>query len=278
MPPIRLSYYNKTPLPNFGDDLSPALIKHLTGSTITHAKHADAELFGVGSIVGYWASHKITLRRNITDLLLGRKPLAIWGTGLIRPKKLVMPRCQVLALRGPLTQQYTGMKDVPVLADPGILAKELVPTSSSKHDKIGIIPHYVDKTHPLIMQLRKDPAFTIIDVEQACQNVCAEIAACPLVLSSSLHGLVVADSYNIPNVRLIFTDEIIGGGFKFLDYALGVEREPVPTFRPENPGEISSIVDEMIRTPQMAKPEVINDKCAALVHSLNAWMASRSAR
>lgn len=183
-----------------------------------------------------------------------------------------MPRCQVLALRGPLTQEYTGITDVPVLADPGILARELVHPISFKHNKIGVIPHYVDKTHPLISRLREDPAFTVIDVERPCQPVCADIAACSLVLSSSLHGLVVADSYSIPNARLVLSDGIIGGDFKFMDYALGVEREPIPSYQPDTTREISAIVDEMSRAPQMAAPEVISDKCAALISGLSDWM------
>lgn len=109
------------------------------------------------------------------------------------------------------------------MGDPGILARDLV-GPVEKHNRIGIVPQYVDKTHPIIQELLGHPEYQVIDVERECLEVCQEIAGCRAVLSSSLHGLVVADSYGIPNVRLVVSDKIIGGDFKFDDYACGVER------------------------------------------------------
>lgn len=33
-----------------------------------------------------------------------------------------------------------------------------------------------------------------------------------------MHGLILSDAYNIPNQRIILSDNIIGGNFKFRDY------------------------------------------------------------
>jgi len=49
-------------------------------------------------------------------------------------------------------------------------------------------------------------------------DVVAEISKCEAVLSSSLHGLVVADSFGIPNRRAVASDLLTGGDYKFRDY------------------------------------------------------------
>ena len=45
-----------------------------------------------------------------------------------------------------------------------------------------------------------------------------QINSCKFILSSSLHGLIFADSYNIPNHKIIISDKIIGGDYKYKDY------------------------------------------------------------
>lgn len=42
--------------------------------------------------------------------------------------------------------------------------------------------------------------------------------SCKCVLSSSLHGLIVADALGVPNRRIVLSDKIIGGDLKFDDY------------------------------------------------------------
>lgn len=51
-----------------------------------------------------------------------------------------------------------------------------------------------------------------------------KISECDVILSSSLHGLVVADALNIPNEWLNFRDLHSSSAFKFYDYAAGIGR------------------------------------------------------
>jgi len=45
-----------------------------------------------------------------------------------------------------------------------------------------------------------------------------EIGACAAILTTSLHGLITADSFGIPALWTILQPELSGGDFKFLDY------------------------------------------------------------
>ncbi|WP_237134308.1 polysaccharide pyruvyl transferase family protein [Pseudohongiella sp. O18] len=269
---INLSYFNKPDLPNFGDDLSPKIVQQLTGLKVTHTNPSAADLIAIGSILDFWNSSTKFYLRKIKDRLPGGQRLAIWGSGLMKPKNLKLPPCNVLALRGPLSKKYAGIIDAEVvLADPGILAHQLV-DKVTKSENVGIVPHYVDKNDRVIKALRKLPGYKVIDVERTCELVCKEIASCNLILSSSLHGLVVADAFGIPNARLALSQKIIGGDFKFHDYALGVERNEIPTFAPASIADIRSIVRRIKDQPSMAGHEVIEAKSYELRTKLQQWV------
>ena len=51
------------------------------------------------------------------------------------------------------------------------------------------------------------------------------MAQCKCIISSAMHGLIAADSLGIPNVRMILSDKITGGNYKYDDYysAFGIK-------------------------------------------------------
>ena len=53
------------------------------------------------------------------------------------------------------------------------------------------------------------------------------IASCNFIISSSLHGLIAADSLNIPHVWMKISNKIIGGNWKFNDYFLSMNNQLV---------------------------------------------------
>ena len=104
------------------------------------------------------------------------------------------------------------------------------------------MPHYADRRDPRLERLRKayPEDVVVIDVRQKPEPVIREIARCETILSSSLHGLVTADSLGIPNGWLRLSDRVLGGGFKFRDYysALDLERLPVAFQGDESLGQM----------------------------------------
>jgi hypothetical protein len=73
----------------------------------------------------------------------------------------------------------------------------------------------------------REKGWKIIDILQAntVAKFVEEIHTCELILSSSLHGIILADSYNIPAYHTILSNNVIGGEFKFRDYYASVGRE-----------------------------------------------------
>ena len=56
------------------------------------------------------------------------------------------------------------------------------------------------------------------------RQVIKEIVECEMIISSSLHGLILSDAYHIPNIWIKFSDETFDGSFKYLDYFASVKR------------------------------------------------------
>jgi hypothetical protein len=74
-----------------------------------------------------------------------------------------------------------------------------------------------------------------------------QILACEHILSSSLHGIIVAHAYGIPAVQVQFSDRIFGDGVKYHDYFLSVDLEvydPVPIDRSINEKDAISLIQQ----------------------------------
>ena len=196
---------------NFGDLLTPAILRQY-GLIPVLASPESANLASTGSILGILPS-------DFSGTIL--------GSGLIsRDTELRFPNARILALRGNETKRCLGLSDPILLGDPGLLASTLCARVHRKF-LLGIVPHYKDLDHPLAWSLarrfRKD--VLIINVQRSPAAVIKDIDRCHFILSSSLHGIIVADSLGIPNAWTCFSDRVIGKGFKFRDYYSAFDEE-----------------------------------------------------
>ena len=232
---VKVYYFNGWP--NFGDMLNEDILSSIFKLDFEFASFQNADLCCVGSIFDLLITNS-QIGNSYKEMQKGcksDKPLHIWGIGLMYDygnieQKGLRPFI-IHALRGEKTRKRLSEileKDIScVLADPGILSPMIVQASEKKHH-MGIIPHRCDKHEELFEKmLEYYPNSKIIDVQNDPKQVLNEISMCDYVISTSLHGLIVADSYGIPNCWCEISDKVLGNRFKFHDYfsCWGTDRE-----------------------------------------------------
>lgn len=195
--------------PNFGDLLTPLLLKRFTKLDSEWSHPEQSQLVMAGSVM---------------DKLPNDWAGVIAGAGKLHESTIrTFPNAKVLAVRGPLSAR--GLKGNIVYADAALLADELVPKEDKQYD-LGIVPHWSDtelehnpifkKYNPLIIRVNEDPL-----------KVIREIGLCKKIVSSSLHGIILSDAMLIPR-RIEIAPWFIsrpkqeGGIFKWLDYSKSI--------------------------------------------------------
>lgn len=222
-----MDLYGKEPVHrNLGDELNYYLIRELTGKRIFN----------------YFNMRFLKIRNyccigSIVDSC--NKRSYIWGTGAMSQELTVsgVP-LKVCAVRGPLTRECLlahGIECPEVYGDPALLLPLIYKPQATKRYKVGIIPHICDFDNPLVGNLarqKKGEELIIIKMGDYADwhDVIDEINECEFIVSSSLHGLILSDAYNIPNVWVEFSDKVLGNGFKFRDYfaSVGKDSKAVP--------------------------------------------------
>lgn len=245
MPEIEVLHWNPSTVPgklgkvlapvcgrvdNFGDLLGPEIVRALALKLgiDTSRGTRSTRLLAVGSI-----------------MKLARAGDVVWGAGT-NGKSVDTEGdysgVDVRAVRGPLTAQWLrdrGARVPDVYGDPGLLASSLWPETGPRivTREYTVIPNIHDlalyRDHPNAISPRR--SFT---------EIRARILASDLVIGSSLHAIVIAESYGIP-ARLIRSGT--EPPFKYEDYyrgsgratftaaesvseALRLKGEPLPTW------------------------------------------------
>jgi pyruvyltransferase len=227
---LPIHYFTRTP--NVGDQINPWLLSTLFGlDTRLVTPESGPHLLGIGSLIS-----------------VGTHYSRIWGTGLVAdwaPVADLRPE-RIHAVRGKLTYAILRKKglqlaDIP-LGDPAYLMSRCVNRTShnSGQGRIGIAAHYVDRDHSWVRQAISDPDIVDLDVHLPVHEFLGRLSACDVVISSSLHGLIIAETFSIPNVWIELSDRVHGQGFKFRDwFSLADHPQTLPAQPNSPPKEIS---------------------------------------
>lgn len=219
---------------NYGDLLSKYLVEKITKNRTFHYKPTSGlkfkNFFVIGSILNYCDNLSI-----------------VWGSGII-DKSHSVEKADFRAVRGPLTRKRLlelGHECPEIYGDPALLLPNYYFPKIQKKYKIGIIPHFYDYG---IAKLLFDeiPGVKIVNLlTNSIENTTDEILSCNLIISSSLHGIIVPHAYGIPAIWVKFSNNLSGDDVKFEDYLLSVDLKPYNGMMLSNSVKIEDIFEHI---------------------------------
>jgi pyruvyltransferase len=209
---LPLYYWQQKEFVNFGDYLSVKIVERMIDGPVTIYKKTKVpkkKFIALGSML-YFA--------NTNDVL--------WGTGSNHKQQkredYHFTDLDIRAVRGPLTKAFIeenfGIRCPNVYGDPALLFPYLFPELTRKvpprHSYI-VIPHLYERN------LFPEEEHIVLPTEPWDQ-VIQKILDSELVISGSLHGIIVAEAYGIPAryLRLSEKEPL----FKYRDYYLSTGR------------------------------------------------------
>lgn len=203
---IHLTWATKTkayPYMNFGDELSYYINKFLFPELNFVHSSFDSSKTRISSIG--------TILHNLYN---GK--ILVWGSGLDKNRihpQFNIEHLSIFAVRGKKTKQFLenlGLNVPDVFGDPAILLKNYIKVPSVKKYKIGIIPHcsnYFDvkeelMTDTLCFKQSSNDSYKIIcpKTKNNIFSIIHDILSCETIVSESIHGCILADTFDIPNL------------------------------------------------------------------------------
>lgn len=233
---VNLEYWKR--VVNLGDAISPIIVDWMLqkknidrDKQIAKTKH----LIGVGSIMDN-----------------GNYDCTVWGSGVasfvgikIISIQSIYRKYDIRCVRGPITKQIMeelNYKCPSVYGDPAVLLPLIYKPTVKKKYNTSIIQHFreavelPEKYHEICIQT-DDYKFFV-----------EEILASEKVISSSLHGIILAESYGVPAVFL--NKGVDGELIKYYDWYYSTNRKSVM---------VANSIEEAISMQPMSLPENIEE-------------------
>lgn len=212
---------------NFGDQLNPYIINYFL-EFYPEKYQIFNDRLGIHEYLK--ESHMMMLGSILNE---ANKNTTVIGAGFPSFNSRCIEEPNFISVRGKLTlarvNELYGKNDI-YIGDPGILMPKIYNSSQDKKYDIGIIPHIIDEdlVYKYFNEYSRKSGKRIKIISLKCnddkndlndlERIIDEINSCHLTISSSLHGLIISHSYNIPSLWVEFSDRVIGNGFKFRDY------------------------------------------------------------
>ena len=188
---VNLEYFDSEV--NLGDTLSPVICRWmLEKASIRYDKkiRRTRHLMALGSILG---------GNGFFDAV-------VWGSGIksfdqiaALSKRKYFQKLDIRCVRGPLTRealQACGYQCPEKYGDPGILMPLIYNPEIEKTHQIGVVLHFKQKFN-LCSDLKNINICT-----DDYKHFIDELLSCEKIISSSLHGIILAEAYGIPAVFL----------------------------------------------------------------------------
>lgn len=215
-------HFNDSPY-NLGDELGKVVIDWMLSNYKQGEVSRDT-----------WVKKKKFFLSIGSGVLASYQDATFWGTGVMYRYPAfralfhtkIFRKLDFRAVRGPLTREYVmklGHKCPKVYGDPAILMPMIYKPEVEKCHEYAIIPQYV--TEKRIRE--KYPNELIISMNtNDYKSVITQIVSCKKIITSSLHGVILAEAYGVPAVWYRGLGEKVD--FKYMDYYYSTGRRDIP--------------------------------------------------
>ena len=258
---------------NWGDDLNYYFLCELTGRPVV--MYHNFKLAKWFRLKNYLCIGTLLDAVNYSN-----SQTIVWGSGVSGQERTFVNPQKILSVRGPKTKEFCDRYCVQcpeVYGDPALLLPLVYqPKVETTKYRLGIIPHVIDLHHPVIEEIREKHADEILIIDLAhykkWTDVIDQICSCEQILSSSLHGLIVSDAYQVPSCWIELSGNISGGYFKFYDYASSVERDFITPLPLQSCADIITIKKSIFSHASITRVGLLQDRlleCALFPFKLN---------
>ncbi|SHI59244.1 polysaccharide pyruvyl transferase family protein [Algibacter luteus] len=225
---IRLFWWNEIKMQgkskeNYGDLLGKYLVEKISQKKVIWSKPSKFSLYD------FFSPIYVTIGSVLTNV---NSKCIVWGSGIVS-KDYPIKKAKFLAVRGPQTRKHLlkqGYEVPEVYGDPALLLPKFYNPKIKKEYAIGIIPHYSDFNKVKEFYKNEDSMLLIDLMTNNIEKTTDDFLKCKKIVSSSLHGLIVAHAYGIPAVWQKFSGDIFGDDIKYQDYFESVGIAP---YKPE---------------------------------------------
>lgn len=201
---------------NYGDLLGKYIVEKISGKRVTWLR---ANKFYVKNL---WRPVYVTIGSVLEHV---GSHCVVWGSG-ISHRDAKVSKATFSAVRGPLSRKRLlelGYECPEVYGDPALLLPDCYNPKTEKIYEIGVVPH-INDIYIAQKLFKNDGSINIVDFKtNDIEATTRELLKCKRVISSSLHGIIVAHAYGIPAVQVEFSKNIYGDGVKYHDYYESVE-------------------------------------------------------
>jgi succinoglycan biosynthesis protein ExoV len=207
--PWRLHYY-RDEFGNFGDDLNPWLWPRLLPELLDTA--SGTSLVGIGTIVN-------------ENLPAGPKIIVGSGVGYGDVPRLT-DDWAIHFVRGPKTARALGLPLSYAITDPAHLITQFIRPVSHGRGTL-LIPHHVSALRANWRRVAAAAGMQYVNPAAGVQRVVEAIRRSALVVTSAMHGAILADAFRVPWIRIREYSHL--NDFKWEDWgdSLGVSTEAV---------------------------------------------------
>lgn len=260
---LRLFWWNEVKIQgkskeNYGDLLGKYLVEKISGKEVVFAWPKKF------SIYDWFTPIYVTIGSILANV---NHKCIVWGSGIVS-KEYPIKNAKFIAVRGPQTRTFLlnqGFEVPEIYGDPALLMPKYYNPEIEKEYKIGIVPHYRD--YKLVADLYKnDTSILIIDL-MTCdvEGTTNQFLKCEKIMSSSLHGIIVAHAYGIPAVWQKFSNDVFGDDIKYQDYFESVSMKFYPSDIKNEKMSFDDLEHLFNNKETLPKPEKIEALCKSLM-------------